>query len=228
MRRGKHTLYIKSSGKGKAPQVTRVVSRAINKKVKYQLNKNLEKKFLIRSQATTASTTWSFFRLTDVPQSSTVDQSDSTRIGDRIRVSSLYVNYGLTCADAHNKVRIIIFQYKEQDDGATTLPNATILLQSPSTYPFLSTFNHDHKMSGDFTVLYDRFHLLSNTAEEQSRVYVQKRSIKISKKYLARNIQFVGGGVNGKNHVYMAFISDSSAISHPSVAVYSKLLYTDA
>lgn len=214
--------------KKQGTKVSKAVNKAISKKIKLALNANLEKKFLIVSGNQSLSTTWSLIRLTGVPQSSTVDQSDSVRIGDAIRMTSLRLSYSLFYGDSTNVIRVVAFQYKLQDDNAVTAPVISQIVQSPGTYPFLSTFNHDHLRAGDFHVLYDRVHFLSQTAEDFSNLYKWKRNIRLMDKWTTKNIEFIGGTANGKQHIYLAAVSDSGAVSHPNMAYYSKLTFTDA
>lgn len=189
---------------------------ATKKYVKKQISKDIETKYFdIQRPSDDIDYSGRIDRLTGVSQGTT----DSTRIGDKLTMRSLRISYEATVADSTNMVRFIIVQW---------FPNSTLL--APTSSYVLSTIGsalapqspyiHDYK--NQFNVLYDKVHILST---DYPRI-VRKFWLKM--KWAKKVINFSAGTSEGSNHLYMIRISDSSAVTHPTSNILTRLNYDDA
>lgn len=145
-----------------------------------------------------------------VPQGST----DISRDGDQLYATSIQIRGNITLADTTNYLRVILFCWKsdttpDQDDILTTTYKG-------STNYVLAPYHHDGRSM--FTVLSDRTYFL-----HADKTQVQ---FNITKK-LNKKMFFNAGGTSGKNQVWAMTLSDSAAVSHPSVAMVSRLRFRD-
>lgn len=206
---------VKTSRRRRSNKVPKNVKRFVNKKIK----KEIETKFL--DYYNTGTFDWlgsAYFALTSIPQGTT----DSTRIGDKISLRGLYLRYNLSCADATNICRVIVFQYF----GNTTLhsPAVNEFLQSAyigTGYAPFSPYTFDYR--NQFGILYDRTHHLNLT--DHNTVGVQK---KIRIKYAKHDITFTAATTAGSNQIFIVFISDSGVATHPGYRFLSRLYYDDS
>lgn len=150
--------------------------------------------------------------------------SDSDRDGDKITPRSIQMRLRLLFADAYNVVRVMVLRCTDTVGGlSSTLPFSpgTIFQHNSTTEDALySPFNHDYRSR--FNVLYDRLFTLS-TNRNDGLVNIVKR-IKLSKK----NIEYNGSNTaDGRNRLILLVMSDSAAVSHPSVEGWVRLNYKD-
>lgn len=208
----KKTLRFK---KRKPAKVSKNVQRYVKSAVNKSLANQLEHKFHIHSNNFNANIGGGFQKLTQVNNGT----SDEGRIGDKLRLGSLRINYGYDRDPAsvgNDRVRIIVFQWNDVD-GALT-PALSEILQT-TTDPILSMIKHDALRAGTISVMYDKVHTLDNDDPygNASIVLMPKR----------RNLQFDTGSAYGTGHIFMLALG--SNLTHPpGVAMYSKLNYTDA
>lgn len=174
----------------------------------------------------------------DVPQSATVGQLDTKRIGDSImwcgtmEVNLQIVNGLGATGDTFNNCRVIILQWHDTST-ATPFPVVTqVLLNGPSTVPDIySTYNHDYRHQ--YTILFDETYLTVGpngpNNPPQSNVATGIHKIRINLTKLARkNAQFVAGGGQGSNRFFMIYGSDSQLATHPNMTFASKVFFRDS
>lgn len=153
--------------------------------------------------------------LTAVTQGDQVNQ----RTGDSIKPTSLTIRGYIdsnTAGVNHQKVRLMIFQYK-QENG--TAPVVADLLESTTTPANLvSSKKADDKY--DSKILYDKLFDLSMGHSHGSRVFT-----KVFK--LAGHINFESGANDKENGgIYAMFVSNDNT-NTPTLYFYSKLSFYD-
>lgn len=201
-----------------APQRRALPAPSIKSIVKRTLNECKETKYLLTSNVpATVPAAGVFHKLSNIAQGVT----DSQRIGDAICINKLHLKYTVWAGDATNLIRVIVFQWKDNDSTAPTLPD--ILTQAGGTpgYEYYGSYVHDN-LGNKFNVLYDK--LIGMNLASGAPKSVNKN---MNMKYFKKEIEFVAGGGNGFNHIYMLAISDSAASTHPSLQFSSYLTYTD-
>jgi len=149
--------------------------------------------------------------VTPIPQGDT----DQSRDGDEVTLQHIELGYQIVCADATNMVRVIMFQWLPNNTPSVS----TILLSSGASYSPLSALSTDQRPL--YRILYDKIHFLSLAANYNNGDMV-KRKIPVAK------AQFIAGSTAGTSHIYLLFISDSGAASHPTASYYVKTEYFDS
>lgn len=145
--------------------------------------------------------------------------TDISRDGDKLRMLSLALRGNLIVADTTNVVRMIVFQI--YDGGVSGLLEDVIEASDSSGRQWRSPYKHDN--AGKFKILYDRTYSLGDASKQQVTF---NKLIRFSGKNAY--VGFLNGTTTiQKNTVYVAFVSDSAAISHPTMNIYYRLRYTD-
>lgn len=140
-------------------------------------------------------------------------QTDSTRIGDQINITSLEMrmqirqaSFGLAGRDETTS-RMIIFQYKAQ----TALTNADIALLlniGPSEagavaeYNSLSVYQHDYTKL--FNVLFDHSYAMNDIAGSEKGGLT--KVFRVNLKRARKQIRYIAGGTTGIYHIYLCLI----------------------
>lgn len=199
------------STKGRKPQV-----KEVRKMIKAELKRNLEPKYnMFYNNSLGIDTTGNVSEIISNSQGST----DVAHIGDQIELSSIYFNYYVTNADTTNIVRVVLIQTR----GYTPSAAADIFQVSGSDSVLTSPYHHDVMQTGLLTVLYDRLHCLDTYNP------LQQHKGWIPMKYVKNKVQFDAGSSDVLNgDLYLITISDSSAVSHPTINVNVLYNYTDA
>jgi hypothetical protein len=144
--------------------------------------------------------------------------SDITRDGDRVQLVEWAFQAAIYPGDSTNLFRIILFQYTP--DSALGTPLVSYVLQTtssvnaPITYRSID-FVKSVKILHDRTYSCDTYHPV-----------VLTNPITI-KKFFDRQMQFTGATTR-TNGLFLLFISDSSASSHPTIQYYSTIRFTDS
>jgi len=179
--------------------------------------------------------------------------TDNDRIGDRISLKMIQLRYqlniangGASRADIYNRIRVLMFWDNQPTDIPTSgLPNRSLpewpqILQSipigiadqkPALIS-LSTFQND-QFPSRFTKVYDQVHTLASNGNTSTNVGTGARSctndIKFMQTYKNRKIVYnAGGDVALNRQLYLAYISDSTVISHPYIDWFVKCTYADS
>jgi len=208
-RKGKRKMYKKGT-----------LSRMVNAKIYKALDKNVETKFVDTifdsGVGGIVSGTYIFTRLTSTSQGL---NDAANRIGDTIKLKALQCRFNVVASDVTNRVRVTIIRWNE-DDGFVS-PTATQVYQNPLS-TIQSYFNFDTMKMKKFDILYDRV----VDVEDQDHKQIQHK-IYLSLK--GRRVQYNNASSTvGTGHIYFIYSSDSAAIPHPSIDVYSRVTYKDA
>ena len=144
------------------------------------------------------------------------------RVGDRIQPMALYGHYTFAVADTTNVCRLTIFQWLP--DSTYDAPSSTgvDILDNAASFPWLSNFTVDPKKRRKFIVLYDKIHALS-----QQGPAVEKADFNIKSKQFAP-VEFTqAASTTGTGQLYYMYSSDSVAVSHPTLTLYSTYKWRD-
>lgn len=191
-------------------------SIATKKYVRSYINKQSEKKYFDISRSTdTIDYSGRLDRLTGISQGTT----DLTRVGDKIRLTSMRVSYSAELADTTNYIRFIIFQWYPTSNLLAPTVNYILSLPGSILSP-QSPFVHDYK--NQYTILYDKTHVLTQDYPNIIRKFWLRM------KFVKKQIAFEAGTQEGSNHLYLLRISDSSAASHPTSNILTRVNYTDS
>lgn len=173
-----------------------------------------ETKAFVTSLNASASTTVSLTKLSSIP----VGTGQEERIGDVVMVKSMSSQFTSIVADATNFVRIIIFQWFEDD--AVDPPTPAMILTSPT----LIASNYEYNSRRKRKILWDKTLSLSLNGGP-ANAHVKKRISFFPKEKIYYSPT---GAITGKNNIWMLKYSDSGAVVHPTFKFMSMLQYTDA
>lgn len=195
----------KSGPKTTVPQVKAIVRKAMHAEE--------EEKYAIINQSYGVSTTVGLYVLTNTSQGS----SGGTHIGDECRLKSLWLRYNVTVADASNQVRLILFIWKP--NLAYAAPAALNILKTV-TVPNQMTSCYNEDGEDMYHILYDKVHFVSAVGPVQAGALIKRK--------LNLKMDFATGSSNASNNVYLLLVSDSGAVSDPTVNFTSRIAFTDS
>lgn len=158
----------------------------------------------------TIDSSGSIFDLSLIPQGDT----DTSREGDRVRMTSIQWRGQAYNADTSNVLRFVFFQWL-MDDGVDT-PQVSEILQATmvgNPYAVYAPYAKDYA-GYKFAVLYDEI-LCTSQNGDANNIFSFNFPIKKNKK-ITPNIQYVAATTSGTNKLFVMVISDSGAITHPS------------
>lgn len=141
---------------------------------------------------------------------------DNDYIGKKIRPIYIHIRGIITRADNNNTLRCIIVQTKTNN-----VPTLAGILQSVGNVraPYSA---YERQFNDQWRILYDRTWLLT-TYTFDAKVF----NIKIRRRKLSQvGFQNAAGTIE-KGGIYMCWISDSSASTHPNMEYYSRITFTD-
>lgn len=164
--------------------------------------------------------------MTSIPQGTT----DTTRVGDRIRVLSLRgrISINLPVApfetyDIYNRLRFVIIQWKF--GTFSSLPASIDGAFQAGSFGWNQLYSHDYRHQ--FRVLLDKTVTLNAYSHPATMI---KFCIK---KGFRRNVQYNGGSTTawdngGTNCITWGIISDSNAVPDPAMSGYIRTNFTDS
>lgn len=190
-----------------------VDSRQVSQIVRSIIGTRTEKKYFISFVNTTILNTGTVLAMSQIPQGTT----DITRVGDRITLKRVDVICNIVAADATNFMRLMLVKYHPQSDP-TSPPSINVFLNSVAGQGPASPPNHDTRL--DYTVLDDRMIALTLSGMGCATFSFSKS--------LNFPLQFSGGSTTASNHLYLVAVSDSAAVSHPSLVYALKNWFTDS
>lgn len=194
--------------------------------VKDQLMRLSETKHVVITDTTgpgtglNASSSWSFYQLQLNPLHGTTSHS---RIGDSITPLRLDINASYFIADTRNEVRFVIFQWHM--DTESELPTSALTNHNGDNGTMSAVrgfFDYDSR--GKYTILYDSgVNSLVGGIKE-----VENWRIKIGKDKMRKQVAYIDGLASGGTGMFfVAYVSDSAAVSHPNLHLNCQLLYKD-
>lgn len=143
--------------------------------------------------------------------------SDSQRDGDRLLPTSLRISYSCFGESLSFQFRFIVLRWIPDDTGlAPTVP--MILQNSASGFSVNSDYVHDQR--GQFNILYDKTHTISNNGNELLHKVI---NVKMAKKQM----DYTAAGIGGANKIYVLGITDRSLATSGTAQYVSRLNYYD-
>lgn len=183
------------------------------------LKKNIELKHSSASLNTTASTTAT---LTQITSSIAVGTGDtSARIGDRYLLKNMVIGFNVGLADATNIIRCVLFQWNE-----ASTPDSSVFEDTATGGALgmtMGSFSRDKQQAGVLKIIKD-WHFTLNSGNPS--IYTGQKKIDLKS---CKPVQMYGGSAtNGKGTLWLIYVSDSAAVSHPSFQSHWTINYTDA
>lgn len=195
------------------PYVRSQLSHVANQAVQ----RNAELKYFDVNATTTSSTSGVVISLSNVPQGAT----DITRVGDELKIRSLRVAYtvsqdtSITNFNVYTRCRVVLFQWK-----LDTSPIALDVMQSTGANVSCET-PYDHDARRNYNILYDKVHVFALGASPHQHSEPVCYPTQTKMRFEA------GASTLANGALYMLFFSDTTT-TLPTMAYYSRLLYTDA
>jgi len=161
-------------------------------------------------------------------QTSTIPQGDTdgTRDGDKLTLTSMNVSGSVYCGDVTNIVRLIFLQWRPP-----TSPSLTDILgkgADGTNVDVYSLYNHDKR--SQFKILFDRSWSLAGygtTSSPYGQDTEKLFRVNISKK-LVKDLQYVNGSsTSGSNQIFYIALSDSIATPNPTFTFVMRMNYVD-
>jgi hypothetical protein len=210
------------------------------------MNVGRELKYFVTNRGVTNITTTCTLDGTsfDIPQSAGAS-TDTSRIGDSITwCGTMEMNLQVTNGQGatspnYCNARFILMQWHDVTT-ATPQPLANgsqVLLAGPSgTQDIYSLYNHDFRHQ--YTILYDNTFKLTGVGingivftnvpvTDDTTSGVHKIRVDLNK-MAAKNVQYVGGGGQGRNRIFLITVSDSNAAAPPTYIFSTKVFFRDA
>lgn len=182
---------------------------------------------LLTSTAATVSNSagWLFYDLCVTAQGLT----DSTRVGDNIKIEKLDVKMQLDANSTFRTgtVRVFMFQW-HADNSISTPLNTDLFMASISGFTdSCSPPNEDNKKGKKWTMLYDKTYSMCNVTADSS---IKNLRFSCPLKFARKKLQYVIGSGQGYDHIYIGMIADKPAVGTNSVlaAYTTRLYYRDA
>jgi len=146
----------------------------------------------------------------------------SNRDGGVISAKSIRLNCYSVLADTTNMCRWVVFQWTGND--ANDAPSVSEVINTGALGSGLQFMDMLYPTNGptNFRVLLDITHNLDANHEQMYTQHLVKIPPRLSK------ITYGAGVTTGVNHVYLIRISDSTAATHPTMVIYSRLYFTDS
>lgn len=144
----------------------------------------------------------------------------NVRIGDTIQITKFEMIYTSLLADTTNYLRMVIFWWC---DNNNTAPAEADIFDDNTSNAFIlyGPLHEDNIKGGRLKVLYDKHFSLSS-----SRSYLGGRLVKTFKR--PHEITFTGASTTiGRGIPYIALVSDSGTVSHPTWNSYHAFHYVD-
>lgn len=199
-------------------RTTRKSSKRIVKTVKRVLSRTIETKYHDQNPALFAvANSGSMFDFLNFNAQGTSDFQE--RIGDKIQLSRFSMRCVIDASntDEYNFFRVIIFRWRVDDN--ILVPTTLDILQTSDVY---SPYSFDLKTSRKRQILFDRTYLVVSGQSNAAK------ALNINFSLRGHKVNFIGATDNGEGKVYALFISDSTAVNHPSIYLFSRITYKDA
>jgi len=223
----------------KAYKDLKMIKTTINKQVNLAVGRTEEYKWFgsgIIDTAVYSGLGYGQLNMLLIPQGAT----DSTRMGDRLKLKSLHLNIRLKgpqslVAPHGQAIRVIVFQYKAPSTTAVPLtPNINqIILQDVVTgvRSALSFRDIDHKQA--YTMLYDKTFTTNSqlTAVGNAESWLKVIKTKIPLKYAKKDIQYSAGGKESSNPIWVGFIGSEptfGAGANATIGLEWRVRFTDS
>jgi len=186
----------------------------IKREIMQSINSQEEEKWInVAGVSVATSGTPTFVDLSTIGQGTT----SGTRIGDTIKLNHFRFALSVIYADATNLVRVTIFKWMM--NNTSDVPSASEIFQDTTgatricLTPFVTT------KPSRFKIIFDKLINLDATCHPQA-IHLVEMAMKTL-------VSFDTGTSTGRNHIYVSFVSDSTAIPHPAFSYESFVKFHD-
>lgn len=188
----------------------RKIAKVANDVIVAREKKEVELKRYSYDQSYTLSSTGTIINITPaIAEGTGADE----RIGDQITLKSFFLRFLLEVADTYNQIRFVIFRW--HDDSSPTIAKVFAPLVNLLTYT-MQPLNPDNAQN--IQVLYDNlFQLDTYHPAALDKIFLNK----------GLGAAHWNGTTAEKGQLYIAAVSDSNAVSHPSLYISWRLKFTD-
>lgn len=215
----RHPSRLRAHRKSDSRFLKRPFTPSQRKSVKRMINFGRELKYFVAFEtAVSISTTATVDDLFEPA----IGDTDITRDGDQVTLRGIVLRFTLTGGDLTNIIRIICFQWRA--DSALQAPNAGNIIIS--TGDINSPLNHDQRTN--YRILYDKRFTTCGTTAAPTEATIRLGMVKQSAKNWAKTVYFDSGGLQGRNKIYILYLSDSAAITHPTISYRSLIEFNDS
>lgn len=199
------------------PALTPVQKAQVTKLI---LNKEQTKYFDNIMGPTGVSTAGVTSSLFTVPQG----VAENQRIGDSVRLLSCSFRIQLAAADATNQFRIVMWSYKQNTAlGAPT--NLTPLEVGPSSGTLAEPVSQYNWLNRKlYKIHWDKTY--STVLNSDNNVIQIADRFNLPPKL--QNVQFISGGSNAVNQLFITYFSDSAAVTHPTMQGTWRCFFKDS
>lgn len=188
-------------------------TKAFTSKVLKVVKRTQEKKYYPYANSGTVGSTGYLLDLTTIPQGDT----DTSRDGDALRVTSIQINFAWAAADAYNICRMVMFQWMPASSPGSPPALSDIFVDTADAV--ISPFAHDTRKS--YRILADKTCIVdTDDPMKICKMYVYRKFM--------RNIQYSGGTTTGTGNIYCWLVTDSNVSTHPAVSWSGKTNFTDS
>lgn len=186
--------------------------------VKKVINGQMEKHAYQASINSTINSTGTIFDLSAITQGDTAAERD----GDRLTIKSLSLKMGIIAGDPTNFMRVIIFQWLQ--NSATVAPSVINIFPAVFvTQPYSFGSPYSKPDAGyTFIPLYDKTFVVSSTDNVRFNIKLTPKNFKRKAKAF---IQYNPASTTGTGKLYMCAISDSGAVTHPTLLGCTQLRF---
>lgn len=203
----------------KAPALSRqVTTPMVRTMIKREINKDKEMKHSdVNSIGVAISSSPSFYNISQVAEGDT----NQTREGTTIKPQYLACRWQAEAADAYNVVRMIGFQWY----GNTPPTSSANVLQTAGGSDVYSYYSIGAPGAKLFRIIFDQ--ILDVQTGNNGSIMKQTAAFKSLKGY--KQIHYFGpnGGDYSDGSIWILFLSDSGAITHPSIRFSARLAYKE-
>lgn len=153
------------------------------------------------------------------------DNSRNAFSGSHIQVLNCHIRGQIACADVSNVFRLILFQWNEDSVPVTTsiLDNAGVITTATAPY---ATRNWSSRPN--YTILRDQMiQLQANTNLTGGNGFVAVIDMYVKSKKIKPTYWAATSVALQKGGLYFLALSDSSAVTHPTILFTAEMVYTD-
>lgn len=151
----------------------------------------------------------------------TLGDGATNRDGLQIEPYSFKVRMDAVVADTYNRIRVIFFQWLEDDTSNPPTMADILRFEAADAHQYNSQLQIQNFSTGSrYKILKD--FVITLDVDKPTANYILK-----FKKHKLKDIYFTDGQTTGWNHLYLLLISDSTITAHPLVTVQTRLRFTD-
>jgi len=193
----------------------RRISRALRSYVNQRISSSGELKHVYGYANTTVSTSVVYSQLSVIATGAT----DVARVGDSVKLKKLVIGFNTAVADTTNIMRVIIFQW----NLPTNPTDAEVFEDTTNNVTYTcGSICRDSMHARKLRILYDR--QVTFNGVSAPNMYWRK-SFNLNR---LRKCNYIGGSSTvGMGNIWIAYVSDSSAVSHPALQYAYTLDFTD-